>query len=60
MRSLFAVSLASSLATFLLIACEEASKPPQQASACSGLNQADCTAKTECVWTADKNACVAK
>jgi hypothetical protein len=51
---------AVAFSVLLLGACEEASTPSEQASACSGLNQADCTAKNECAWNADKGECVAK
>ena len=51
---------AAALSVLLLGACEEASQPPEQASACVGLSQADCTANTECSWNADRNECIAK
>ena len=44
-------------AVVLLSGCNEDSK---KQSICKGLNEADCTAKTECSWNADKGKCKAK
>ena len=51
--------LASS-AVVLLSGCNEDSKKQEEASICKGLNEVDCTAKTECSWNADKGKCKVK
>lgn len=47
-------------AVVLLSGCNEDSKKQEEASICKGLNEADCTAKTECSWNADKGKCKTK
>ena len=44
------------VSVLLLSACDEGSKN-QEAKICKGLSEADCTAKTECSWNADKGKC---
>jgi hypothetical protein len=53
------LALAAS-AVVLLSGCNEDSKKQEEASICKGLNEADCTAKTECSWNADKSKCKAR
>jgi hypothetical protein len=46
----------TAVSVLLLSACDEGSKN-QEAKICKGLSEADCTAKTECSWNADKGRC---
>lgn len=54
------IVVAAISAVVLLSGCDEGSKKQDEASACKGLNEADCTAKTECSWNADKDKCKVK
>jgi outer membrane murein-binding lipoprotein Lpp len=51
------VLIAAVLAVVLVGGCDEGSKKQEEASVCRGLNKADCSAKTECSWNADKGKC---
>ena len=46
----------AAVSVLLLSACDEGSKN-QEAKICKGLIEADCKAKTECSWNADKGKC---
>ena len=49
---MFTRVVAAAFSVLLFSACEEASK-----NICKGLSEADCTAKTECEWNAEKDKC---